>query len=81
MVVMTAHKKETTSIEITITHLKPVHVCNAIYLCVSKEQQVQNVCFCFCLDLRVSSSQTLSFLGQGQKNSLCGARPLPISSH
>lgn len=79
---MTAHKKwnTLTSIQITITHLKPVHVCNAVYLCVSKEQQVQNVCFYFCLDLCVSSSQT-SFLGQGQKNSLWGARPSQISSH
>lgn len=80
---MTAHKKwnTLTSIQITIIHLKPVHVCNAVYLCVSKEQQVQNVCFYFCLDLCVSSSQTLSFLGQGQKNSLWGARPSQISSH
>lgn len=78
---MTAHKKGTTSIQITITHLKPVHVCSAVYLCVSKERQVQNVCFYFCLDLCVSSSQTLSFLGQGQKNSLWGTRPSQISSH
>lgn len=78
---MTAHKKGTTSIQIPITHLKPVHVCNAVYLCVSKERQVQNVCFYFCLDLCVSSSQTLSFLGQGQKNSLWGTRPSQISSH
>lgn len=35
MVVMTAHNKGTTSIQITITHFKPVHVCNAVYLCVS----------------------------------------------
>lgn len=77
---MAAHIKGTTSIQIMITHLKPVHVCNAVYLCVNT-RATSTKRFYFCLDLCVSSSQTMSFLGQGQKNSLWGARPSQISSH